>query len=116
MLSRKERLEIFYRQLNAALPAGNDSQAFHLLSTILNNVEDEYTLIPYAPDNWSSDGRMYPLKSDNKKIETEDISRYRNRNHNTYIGSNGSKKIVSIKTKEAVLDKAGFDSRKVDEL
>ena len=59
---------------------------------------------------------MHPPQSDSKRVITKDITRYRNRNHNTYIGSNGSIKIVAINTNKIVLDKAGFDGRKVDEL
>lgn len=116
MLGKKERLKIFYKQLNLAPPVSNDSDAFTLLSDILNAVEDEHTSIPYTPRSWASDGRMYPPQGDSKRTETEDITRYRNRNHNTYVGSNGSIKIVSIRKGEVVLDKAGSDGRKVDEL
>lgn len=116
MLTKKERLDIFYKQLSSARPASNRSDAFSLLSVTLNAVEDEYTSIPYTPESWSSDGRMYPPQNDSKRIETKDITRYRNRNHNTYVGSNGSIKIVSIREGEVVLDKAGSDGRKVDEL
>ena len=116
MLSKKERLDIFYKRLNSAPPTSNDSDAFSLLSDTLNAVEDEYTSISYTPESWASDGRMYPHHNDNKITETKDITRYRNRNHNTYVGSNGSIKIVSIREGEVVLDKAGSDGRKVDEL
>lgn len=116
MLSKKERLDIFFKQLNDAFPASNDSEAYELLSSILNGVEDVNTSIPYTPEMWDSDGRMYPPQEDSKRTVTNDISRYRNRNHNTFIGSNGSIKIETVIGKKVLLDKAGLDGKKVGDL
>lgn len=116
MLSKKERLNIFIKQLNDASAASNDSEAYELLSTILNDVEDEHTLIPNTPETWDSDGRMYPPQEDHKHTESSEITRYRNRNHNTYFGSNGSIRIETVNGKVILLDKAGLDGRKVGDL
>ncbi len=116
MLSKKERLDIFIARLNRALPTSNSSEAIELLRTILNGVEDEHTSIPYMPQEWALDGRMYPPQEDSKRIVTNAISRYRNRNHNTYIGSNGSIKIELVIGKKVLLDKAGVDGKKVGDI
>lgn len=84
---------------------------------MLNEVEDEFTDIPYFPSRWMSDGRMYPPQHDSiRKTDNPDITRYRNRSHNTYIGSNGSMKIVYIKSNIVLLDKPGLDGKLVGEL
>lgn len=116
MISKQERLQIFSKKLNDAPVAGSSSEAFELLSTILNEVEDQHTSVPYMPDQWMLDGRMYPPQLDSKRKVSSEITRYRNSNHNTYIGINGSIKIETVNTKHVLLDKAGVDGKKIGDL
>ena len=116
MLSKHERLKIFTDRLNAAECVSNDSDALELLSSILNVVEDEFTSIPYSPEEWDSDGRMYPPQKDSKRTVSDEISRYRNRNHNTFISSTGAIKIVSIRSKEVLIDKPGKNGKRIGDL
>lgn len=116
MISKEERLKIFIERLNAAVCATNDSDALELLSSILNAVEDEFTSTPYLPEQWDYDGRMYPPQEDSKHFESSNISRYRSRNHNTFIASNGAIKIVSIRSKEVLIDKPGKNGKRIGDL
>jgi len=95
---KEERLKEFYRRLGQAPAAGSRKEARERLAAILNQVEDEMTTIPYNPANWMSDGRMYPPLDDNVRnvVGHPKVKRYRSRNHNTFIGSNGSIEIQDI--------------------
>lgn len=116
-LTKQERLELFLQRLLKANPATNHNEAFNLLSNILNEIEDEFTSIPYSPERWMTDGRMYPPQDDSRRsTENANVARYRNRAHNTFIGNNGSIKIVYIKNNIVLLDKPGFDGKFVGEL
>lgn len=94
-LKRAERLAIFVSRLMAAPCADSAEEAYVLLSNTLNAVEDEHSGVPYDSDQWASDGRMYPPQSDSiRDIEGRpELTRYRNRAHNTIIGQNGAIRI-----------------------
>lgn len=64
MVSKQERLEEFYRRLNAFAAASNLDEALELIRLLLNAVEDELSGVPYDPANWQSDGRLYRPFSD----------------------------------------------------
>lgn len=116
-MEKHERFQLFINNLKFSEPASSSEDAFDLLSNTLNKVEDECSSIPYAPTQWMIDGRMYPPQQDNKSsTDNPNIDRYRNKDHNTYIGSNGSIKIVNIRNKKIVINKIGKDERKVDDL
>ncbi|MFV2005089.1 MAG: hypothetical protein ACC650_07765, partial [Gammaproteobacteria bacterium] len=55
-------------------------------------------------------------RKDSRRTVTNEISRYRNKNHNTYIGSNGSIKIETVIGKKVLLDKTGLNGKKVGDL
>ena len=116
-MNKYERFQEFIGRLGEAGPAWSDSEALELLSDTLNQVEDEFSNIPYTPSQWMNDGRMYPPLPDNKRAtENPLVSRYRSKQHNSYIGTNGAIKIMDIKSKLVIFDKAGHDQRKVDDL
>ena len=116
MLTKAERLLEVIRRLEAASPASSADEAFELMASILNAVEDELTGIPYAPDNWRSDGRMYPPQDDAKREvpEMPGWTRYRNRAHVTLIGPNGEIRIDEVSGK-CLLNKPGPHGPKIGE-
>jgi hypothetical protein len=67
-------------------------------SNILNRVEDELTSIPYDPENWLVDGRLYPPQADSARpVPGHPLAvRYRSRKHNTFVGANGSIEVQGI--------------------
>lgn len=114
-LTKQERFEKFLERLSAPPPARSAEEALELVSTTLNAVEDEFTEIPYQPDLWLTDGRMYPPRDDSVFTVTgrADLSRYRSRGHNTYVRDNGAIEIRDISGR-VLFEKPGADGRPVE--
>ena len=89
-------------------------EALNLLSDILNSVEDEFTSVPNDPTAWRTVGRLYPPQTDNARPVPgrPGLTCYRNREHRTFIGSNGA---IEIRTPGCalVLQKPGRDGQEV---
>lgn len=113
--SREERVAEFLKRLTEAEDADSDSMAFQLISDVLNAVEDEMTEIPYRPDQWQNENRMYPPEEDNARdVEGRpDLVRYRSRGHNTFIRSNGAIEIRNLAGK-VLISKHGQDGKGVE--
>jgi hypothetical protein len=116
MTAREVRLAEFVRRMEAAPAVGSAKEAMTLLSRTLNQVEDELTDIPFDPDRWLIDGRLYPPVPDSARevAGRPDLIRYRSRGHNTWIGPNGAIRIADIATSSVVLDKPGADGCRID--
>lgn len=114
-MSKAERFAEFLRRLAAAECATTVEEAYHLLVTVLTTVEDELTTIPNHPEQWQTDGRMYPPQTDNQRSVAGHplVQRYRSRAHNTLIGANGALAIQSVANDELLLNKPGADGRNV---
>lgn len=118
-MERGERFALFVQELNNVAPAASYEEARHQLESILNEVEDRYSGVPYQPDNWQSDGRLYPPADDyERKSPFSDARVFRTRGHYVLLASNGAIKISSAKRAvdapdaEVVLDKPGKDGRR----
>ena len=112
------RLQEFFARLGRCLPFTSSEEAYDGLVSILEAVEDELTGIPNNPQNWKTDGRLYPPQRDNwfEVPGRSDITRMRTKAHNVFIGSNGAIEIRTVKTSIVVFSKSGSDGRKVWEL
>ena len=116
-MEKNERFQEFIKRLEETRLFDSGEEAFETLANTLNRVEDEFSDIPYSPSQWMNDGRMYPPQLDNKRTtDNTEVMRYRSKQHNTYIGSNGSIKIMEIRENKVIIDKAGRDRRTVDDL
>jgi hypothetical protein len=113
--SRAERFQEFLSRIKKSPPANSHDDALRLLSDTLNQVEDEFTDIPFQPERWQTDGRMYPPEDDNARAVDGggDVIRYRHRAHNTFIRDNGAIEIQDIDGK-VLFEKSGSDGRSVD--
>ena len=109
-----ERLEEFCQRLLGAPAAGTADEAFELIATTLAEVEDEMTDIPNNPNQWQTDGRMYPPQADSaREVPGQPgTTRYRNRAHNTFISTNGA---IEIQDRDGnvVFQKLGADGQGV---
>lgn len=115
-MTKEARLAEFVQRMEAAPPAGSADEAMTLLSNTLNEVEDELTDIPFDPDRWMNDGRMYPPQADSaREVDGRaDLTRYRSVRHNTWIRTNGAIRIEELQTRAVLLDKPGGDGCRVD--
>ncbi len=104
------------KRLGEADPADSAESALRLLSSILNEVEDLYSGVPYDPSRWRGDGRMYPPQTDSARLVAgrAGVTRYRSRGHNTLIGQNGSIRIEGLGG-NAILEKCGLNGEGVDD-
>ena len=113
--SKDERFDEFVRRLALAPAAESTVQALALLSSVLNEVEDELSDIPNSPQNWQTDGRMYPPQMDSARDVPgrSDLIRFRSRGHNTFVRENGAIEILDLQN-SALFSKFGADGRGVE--
>jgi hypothetical protein len=113
--SRRERLTEIYRRLALAAPAASGTDALDLIALTMNQVEDQLSGVPFDPENWQNDGRLYPPQPDSIRTVAgrPDVVRFRSRGHNTFIRSNGS---FEIRTLEGDVEfaKPGADGQGVE--
>lgn len=107
MLAKAERFREFIRRLAAAEPANSARAARALIEETLNAVEDELSGITFNPKNWRTDGRMYPPQEDAAREVSgrPDVTRYRSRQHNTFIAANGAIDIQDVDSEDVVFEK-----------
>lgn len=112
VVSKRDRLQEFYRRLMEAPRAATLDEALGQLTAILNAVEDELAGVPNNPGNWRHDGRIYPPERDSMRASPArpGVTRFRSLAHNTYIGANGAIEIVSLDG-TVELRKPGADGR-----
>jgi len=97
------------------LPAGTHLEAYELISTILNTVEDEYSGVPNNPPSWQTDGRLYPPQKDRVHAVPgfPEVLRYNSFKHDTFIASNGAIEVRIIATGAVHFEKPGANGKGV---
>jgi len=83
-----------------------------LIESVLNGVEDRHSGVPFRPENWRFDGRMYPPQDDaERKSPIAGVRVFRTRGHRVWIAANGAIRITTARPPEerTILDKAGKD-------
>ncbi|MFY0525517.1 hypothetical protein ACN28I_21025 [Archangium gephyra] len=113
--TKTQRIQEFIKRLGALAPAASFAEAKQQLDDTLNAVEDEMTSIPFNPETWETDGRMYPVQPDNARTVPghPSVKRLRSRGHNTFIGANGSIEIQAVGNAAVLFRKPGVDGKGV---
>lgn len=117
------RVEVFYYRMRRAPPVSTHDEAMALMAAMLNGVEDEFSGVPYNPDEPGNDGRMYPPDSrfPARRASVPGVRVYRQRGHVTCVGDNGAMetRVVQAEAEGPVeytmLDKPGTDGRRVSD-
>lgn len=116
-LPKSSRLAEVYRRMAEVPDAASAEEVLAQFATILDQVEDELTSIPYDPENWLVDGRLYPPQPDSARPVPGYplVVRYRSRKHNTFVGMNGSIEVQGLDGRMH-FQKRGADGRSVWQL
>jgi hypothetical protein len=99
-----------------AEPQRTFEDAYELLCSTLNSVEDELSGVEYNPENWMTDGRLYPPQQDSFRRDCDgyaEVVRMRTRGHNVFIGPNGAIEIEVVHSSEIIFSKDGADGEGV---
>ena len=114
-MDKYARLQLFYERLQAAPAASTHDESYTLLCDTLNAIEDEHSGVPNNPDNWQTDGRLYPPRSDRSYAVDgfPDVVRYRSAGHNTYIAKNGAIEVKVVVTNAVDFTKLGANGKGV---
>jgi hypothetical protein len=113
--TKAERLRECFKRLEGLPRAASFEEARKQVDETLNAVGNELTAIPFNPDAWQRDGRMYPVRDDNIRTDPQHpwVKRLRSFAHNIYISTNGAVEIRVAGSSEAVFSKPGMDGKGV---
>jgi hypothetical protein len=109
------RLQEFLQRLRSLPAAATHDQARAQIEETLNFVENELSGVPFNPNNWRTDGRMYPAQDDSA-ADVEGypgVTSYRHRSHETFIATNGAFEIRNLAGDEVLIEKLGADGKGV---
>ncbi len=120
LLPMRDRLNLFLERLHAAEAAADHDAAMVLMAATLMAVEDEFSGVPYNPDEPGGDGRMYPPKAQFRYTawERSGVRCYRQTAHATFVAANGAVEIRARRGNElgaVVFEKQGTDGKKVSD-
>ena len=117
ILSKRERLALILKRLEDDQAAASEADALQLIGRAMDEVEDAHSGVPKDPSHHLSqrtDGRMYPPHERFKLVSPfPNSSCYRQAAHKTYVGTNGSFRIISITATGEQVAKPGADGAKL---
>ena len=112
-MDRSQRFALFLAALKEAPAAHDRASARLLLEVTLNRIEEAYSGLPFDPENWKNDGRMYPPQSDQEQVSPiPGTSLFFSLKHRIWIGDNGAVRIerrLPPNPGSVELDKPGSD-------
>lgn len=112
--TKRERLQLIQARLEKAPCASTHDEAFGMLTNIVNEVEDEHSGVPYDPNAWIADGRIYPPQLDSKKTcDVKFARRYRTKGHHVFIGDYGAIAFQNVITQQIEFSKPGCDGQEL---
>ena len=116
--TREQRLRLFYRRMGASEPAARHDEAMAMLASALNDVEDEFSGVPFDEERAGTDGRMYPPSERyrNLSFSRPGIHCYFQTAHATFVSENGAIEIRPRRGRDLgtiLFEKQGNDGRKV---
>jgi hypothetical protein len=113
-MHKEERLSIYLERLISATPVASFEEAWALVVSTLNAVEDEFSGVPYDPSQWRSDGRLYPPDFDFEQVcDIEGVRLFFSKGHQVFIADNGAIKIMPRKfASQPLIDKPGNDGER----
>jgi len=114
-IPKQVRFAEFIRRLSLLPAASSHDEARSLIDQTLNRVEDELSGVPFDPEHWKTDGRMYPVQDDNATDAegAPGVTSYRSVAHETLIAPNGAFEIRNVKTDTIEISKPGADGKGV---
>jgi hypothetical protein len=115
---KRERLAEVFRRIGTAEPCTTFDEAYQLLCTIMDEVEDELTPYPNEPNRWMEIPRLFPPQTDRmSSVEGCDVKRFDSLRHVTYIAGNGAMEVRSLRVVDGEVKvhftKSGNDGRSV---
>jgi len=115
-MTKAERVAELIRRLEVSPAVGNAEDALRLVTTVLEEIEDQHSGVPNDPSSPMADERIWPpITKYHFAIEGRpDLDGYRQKGHETILGANGAIFIRTRKNAKVILNKAGQDGRKVD--
>jgi hypothetical protein len=122
LLSRSERLDLFFEIANEAAAFADGPSAKAFLDELLDAIEDAFSgIFPGNSANWRTDGRMYPADEDyRRESENPQVAAYDHLRHLSYFGANGSFRFTTKPRgqfpAQILIDRPGQDGRTIDEL
>jgi len=119
-LPKAQRLALFCDRLKQKDPAANHDEAMTLLVSTLHDVEDEFSGVPYNPEEPGTDGRMYPPNDRFRypKWERPGVRCYHQVAHATFVAENGALEIRARTGSDLgriIFEKQGQDGRRVSD-
>lgn len=114
-MDQKHRLALFLAELEQAPAAHDVASARALLEDIMNRIEEAHSGVPYDPEKWMTDDRMYPPHDDfEQPCPLAGAVLFHSLGHAIWFAANGAIRIEGRRRSNrgrVDLDKPGADGK-----